>query len=87
MSFPFDEQDYGRAARSRLKDVHENFRWYISEVVGEDEATAIKLTGAVFREAKRGPNKGKLSIIVKDTQRVAVVSRADVEAYKKEQGE
>ena len=83
MDFPFDEENYGKLARSRLKDVDENFRWYIVERIGEGDGSALKLTGATFREAKSGPRKGKLCVIVKGTQRVAVVSQADIDACRK----
>ena len=38
----------------------------------------MKVTGAEFREAKSGPQKGKLAIMVKGTQRSAYVTREEM---------
>lgn len=40
----------------------------------------MKVTGAEFREAKTGPNKGKLAVIVKDSKRVAYVTSEEMKA-------
>jgi hypothetical protein len=75
MDFAFDELPAGKAARAKLKDVNPDFRWYIAEWIGErkSDAAALKFTGAQFRVATKGPRKGQLCLMVKGTQRTAVV--------------
>lgn len=77
IEFIFDDTKSGKLARSRLAGVEANFRWFCAEWIGEGEGAALKFTGGIFREAMKGKNKGKLSILVPGTNRVAVISRAE----------
>ena len=73
---------YGKAALKKLSPVGTHFRLYRAELLGErpDEWTVMKVTGADFRHAKSGPNKGKLSVFVTGSQRSAYVTRAEIQA-------
>ena len=75
----FAEQTYGMIALEKLAPVHENFRLYSAGWLGEGtQFDVMAVKGAVFRPAKSGPNKGKLSIIVKDTSRIAYVTKEEM---------
>lgn len=78
----FADQSYGKAALKKMGQVPENFRLYAAAWLGDkpEEWSVMKLTGAQFREAKRGPNKGKLSIIIPDTTRSVFVTVAEMDA-------
>lgn len=78
----FAEQSYGKAALQKMAPVPENFRLYSAGWLGQkpEVRTVMEVTGAQFRVAKRGPNKGKLSIMVPGTQRTVQVTKAEMKA-------
>lgn len=65
----FAEFPFGKAALQQLSPLPDNFRLYEAENLGPGKG--MKITGAEFRVAQRGPNKGKLSILVPGTRKVA----------------
>ncbi len=74
----FADTSYGKIALRKLGDLPGNFRLYAAQVVGANEDT-IKVTGAEFREAKSGQNKGKLSIRIKGTEKTTYVSSVEMD--------
>lgn len=76
----FEQQPYGKAALNKLKPESENFRLYSCSWEGDEPHRVMKIRGAEFRPAKRGPYKGKLSIMVKDTTRTVYVTQAEIDA-------
>lgn len=76
----FAEQSYGKAALQKMGPVPENFRLTRSEWLGDKPVDwhIMKVTGAEFRVAKKGPNAGKLSIPLKGTSRTAYVTREEI---------
>lgn len=76
-------ESYGKAALQKLAPTPENFRLYEAGWLGNkpSEWTVMKVTGAEFREAKTGPNKGKLSVMVKDSKRTAYVTSEEMKAF------
>ena len=66
----FAETAYGKVALEKMGEVPDNFRLYKA---GWVDPSMMKVTGAKFRKALSGPNKGILSIKVKGTDRVAYV--------------
>jgi hypothetical protein len=78
----FADTTFGKVALAKIKPTDPNFRLYFAGWLG-DIATAdtMKVTGAVFREAKRGPRKGELCIVVPGTKRVAYVTVAEMGAH------
>lgn len=80
-----DSTSYGKAAKNKLAPVHENFRIYSAEWLGDrpEEWEVMKVTGMEYRAAKSGPNKGKLVIPVKGTQRTAYVTMEEMDQFKK----
>ena len=78
----FAEQSYGKVALQKLAPVTENFRLYTAGWLGKkpEESTVMEVTGAQFRVAKSGPNKGKLSIMVPGTVRKVYVTDAEMKA-------
>ncbi len=78
----FAEQQYGQLALKKLAPVSDNFRLISAGWLGQkpEDWEVMKVTGAEFRVAKAGPHKGKLSIMVKGTQRSAHVTRKDIVA-------
>lgn len=77
------EHGYGKAALQKLSPTPENFRLYLAEWLGDkpSEWTVMKVTGAEFRVAKSGPNKGKLSIMVDGSKRTVFVTKAEMLAF------
>ncbi len=78
----FAEQPYGKLALQKLGAVPENFRLYYAGWLGKkpEDFTVMEVTGAQFRVAKRGPNKGKLSIMVPGTKRTTYVTKDEMKA-------
>lgn len=78
----FAEQSYGKVALQKMNPVPENFRLYAAGWLGEkpEEFTVMEVTGAEFRTAKSGPNKGKLSIMVPGTKRTVYVTKDEMKA-------
>lgn len=78
----FATHSFGKAALKKLAPVSENFRLYTAGWLGNkpEEMTVMQVTGAEFRRAKSGPNKGKLSILVRGTKRSAFVTRDEIRA-------
>lgn len=80
------ETSYGRAALRKLgamAPVGEAFRLYAAEWLGgskPEEWHAMKVTGAEFREATRGPNKGKRTVRVQNSTRIAIVTIEEMRA-------
>lgn len=66
----FADTEFGKAALKQMNPVPQNFRLYEGESV---QMGVMRVTGAQFREAKRGPNKGKLSVMVPGTQKTVFV--------------
>lgn len=79
----FSAESYGKLALKKMAPVSENFRLYEAGWLGKrpEDWTVMKVTGAQFRAAKTGPNKGKLSIMIKDTQRHVHLTREEMQAF------
>ena len=79
----FAQHPYGKAALKKMGDVPENFRLYIAGWVGAkpEDWKCMDVTGAEFRHAARGPNKGKLSIMIPGSQRKVRITRAEIEEF------
>lgn len=77
---PFDSMPFGKAALEMLGPVPENFRLYEAclEPQPPKATTHMRVTGAEFRTAKTGKNKGMLCVMVPGSQRTVRVPR---EAY------
>ncbi len=82
----FAEFDFGQLALKKLGHVHENFRLYSCEWLGDDKNPfqTMKVTGAEFRHAQAGKNKGHLSIIVPGTKRTVFVTSEEISIQEKE---
>lgn len=78
----FAELPYGKAALQKLAPLPESFRLYEAEILGA--GNGMKVTGAEFRAAKRGANKGKLSIMVSGSKRVAYLSLDEIRKHEPE---
>ena len=81
----FAEQPYGKAALKKLGSVPDNFRLYEAGLLGKPPkySDTMFVTGAEFRIAKTGKNKGKLSIMVEGTQQTVYVSRIEMQEFDK----
>ena len=62
----FENQPFGNIAMQKIGDVDCNFRLFSASWLGNNprESSIMRVTGAIFRRAKSGPNKGVLSIKV-----------------------
>jgi hypothetical protein len=79
----FADQSYGKLALQKIAPTDPNFRLYKAGWLGKANVREVmEVTGAVFREANRGPNKGKLSIMVPNTTRTAHVTSDEMTAFK-----
>lgn len=66
----FADTEFGKAALKKMQPVPENFRLCMAEAV---DVGVMRVTGAQFRKAQRGPHKGKFSVIVPGTQKTVYV--------------
>lgn len=73
----FAQETYGKIALQKIKSNDQNFRLYEAGWLGDGRTREVmEVTGAVFREALSGKNKGQLTIIVPNTtQKVFVTAR------------
>lgn len=85
MDNPFAKESYGQVALQKMGQTDPNFRLY--EVgwleTGAHPSTwdVMEVKGALFREAKRGPRKGQLCVMVKGTKITAYVTAAEMKAW------
>jgi hypothetical protein len=71
---------FAQAALAKLAPVPEGFRIYYggSVEVNPPFSGQMRVKGAVFREATRGPNKGRLCIRVHGTERAVTVTPEEI---------
>ncbi|TJY57207.1 hypothetical protein E4T66_17515 [Sinimarinibacterium sp. CAU 1509] len=64
------------AAAKQLGEVPAGFAFFEFECLGDrpEEFTVMKVTGAVFREAKTGKNKGRRTVAIPGTERTVYVT-------------
>lgn len=76
------------AASEVMGTVPENFAFYCFEWLGDNpkHMSVMKCTGAVFREAKTGKNKGKLSVKLDETQVDIYITGEQIKAAVKKLG-
>lgn len=74
---------YGQIALKELAPVSDNFRLYYAGWLEENpkDWKTMKVTGADFRVAKIGRDKGKLSVMIKGSKRSVFVSKAAILAF------
>lgn len=77
----FETLACGKAALKKMGDVPENFRLYSAGLKGRyPDFHGMEVSGAEFREAKTGKNKGKLRIMIANTRSTVYVSNAEIAA-------
>lgn len=74
----YKDTRFGRIALKKLSPVGENFMLFECGWLNGDRKGVMECKGATFREAKSGPNKGKLTVIVPGTTRIAYVTREEI---------
>ncbi len=72
----FAEFSFGKAALQKLPPLPANFRLYEAETLRNGKG--MKVTGAEFRVAESGPNKGKLCIPVPGTHKTVRLSQEEI---------
>ena len=80
----FAEQPFGKAALNKMSNMTQNFRLYHAAWLrarGVKKTDTMKVTGAEFRHAKKGINKGKLSVIVKGTNQTVYVNKNEMQEF------
>ncbi|MCE9984184.1 hypothetical protein LZ656_17570 [Leclercia adecarboxylata] len=82
----FAEFSFGKAALLKLPPLPANFRLYEAETLRNGKG--MKVTGAEFRVAESGPNKGKLCIPVPGTHKMcdSAKRKLTTQTRKKPQG-
>lgn len=80
----FAEQPYGQLALQKMAPTPADFRLYCAEWLGDKQngRQVLKMTGGEFRRAKSGKNKGKLSILVKGTDKTVFLTSEEIQALK-----
>lgn len=79
----FAQESYGKKALEKMRkahgELHPNFRLFLVEWLGEKPPFEImRVVGAQFRKATRGPNKGKLCILVPGSKLTTHLTAAEV---------
>lgn len=78
----FAEFTFGKIALQKIEPISSDFRLNLFGFVqGRSSSEIMKVSGAVFREPLRGPNKGMLSIRVPKTSRTVYVTAAEIAAF------
>jgi len=78
----FAETSYGKIALQKISPADSDFRLYYAGWMGAaNDRQVMKVSGAVFRPAKRGRFKGQLHIKVPDTERTAYVTSEEMIAF------
>lgn len=78
----FAQYGFGKAALAKIKPEDPDFRLYAAGWIGKaGERNVMQVTGAVFRRVTRGANKGKLSILVRGTEKTVQVLPSEMKAY------
>lgn len=75
----FARSPFGQAALKKMGKMPDDFRLYFAGWLG-DSAT-MEVRGATFREAKKGPNKGKMCIKLPNSDRTVYVTRAEMAEF------
>lgn len=79
---PFAEYAYGKLALMKIGSADPNFRLYKAGWLGKsNEREAMRVTGATFREALSGPNKGRLCIKIEGSEHSALVTAREMDEY------
>jgi hypothetical protein len=84
----FESTAYGRAALAKFydgKEPPENFRIFEAGLAQENPTLSdgtMRVSGAEFKTDKRGPNTGKLAVMIKGTERMVYVTRGEILAMK-----
>lgn len=70
------------AATKKIGGVPDGFEFFAFEWLGDrpEEWTVMKCSGAVFREAKSGPRKGKRCIKIPGSERTVFVTEEQINA-------
>ena len=75
----FKDTTFGKLALTKIKPASPNFRLYSAGWLGNgSEREVMEVTGAEFREAKRGPRKGEMCIQVPGTVRTVHVRASEI---------
>lgn len=82
----FKDTTFGQLALAKIKPTSPNFRLYSAGWLGNgNQRDVMDVTGADFREAKRGPRKGELCIPVPGTARTAYITAGEIQALDPQQ--
>lgn len=78
----FEDTVINRLALEKLAPVPENFRIYAAGWIGNNpkEWRVMDVSGAEFRRAQSGPNKGLLTIMIPGTKRTAYITKEEIAA-------
>lgn len=79
----FADLSSARCAYAKMGKRPEGFRFYEMGLMGVPPlfSDTIKFKGAVFREARKGPNKGSRTIRVNFTEREVYVTRTEIALF------
>jgi hypothetical protein len=85
MDNPFAKESYGQIALQKMGQTDPNFILYEAGCLETGGAPCtwdvFEVKGALFREAKRGPRKGEVCVMVKGTKQTAYVTKAEMKAW------
>ncbi len=84
----FAEFSYGKVALEKIKPLSPNFRLYSAGWIDTgtpDTWEVMEVSGAEFRPALRGKNKGKLTVMVPYTKRTVHVHVSEMKSHESKQ--
>jgi len=76
----FAEYTFGKLALLKFAPTDPNFRLFEAEWM-DGRTEVMKVTGAVFRKALSGANKGRLTLIVQGTARCTYITAKEMREY------
>lgn len=80
----FADCTFGKLALQKIASSNQNFRLFEAGWLGSgspEQREVMKVTGAEFREALSGKNKGRLSIMIPHTSRSVYVTAREMDEF------
>jgi hypothetical protein len=78
-----NDSAFAKAALAKMAPTPDGFKIYAAGWLGKRPADfkAMRVTGASFRAAQKGPRKGVACIMIKGTTRSVKVTREEISAF------
>lgn len=77
--YPFGKIALEKISKLKKNGIPDNFRLFEAGWVGN--TSVMRVTGAEFRVARTGPNKGKLAVMIPKTKQTVYVTAEEISSY------